>query len=134
MSTQKAGSKIGTCLFCGQSIIVDGGEEITEQQLREYATMKCSCDAAQKYQENVMRRDLAKERIGELFGEGAEEEFQQPENVRGLLLDAVDAVCNEDIKSVTVTIRKGLKCKIAWTATDKLKVTRDVSKNSEFVQ
>lgn len=134
MSTQKAGSKIVACRFCGQSIIVDGGEEMSPQQLEEYATMKCGCDGAVKYQENGTRRHLAKERIRELFGDGAEEEFQQPQTVRGILADAVDAVCNEEIKSVTLTIRKGLKCKIAWTSAEKIRVTREVSRNSEFVQ
>ena len=134
MSVQKTGSETGACRFCGQSVIVAGGEQMTAPQLEECATMKCGCEAALKYQENAMRRDLAKERIRELFGDAAEEEFQQPPAVCGILLGAVDAVCNEEMRSATMTIRKGLKCKISWTSAEKIRVTREVSRNSEFVQ
>lgn len=38
------------------------------------------------------------------------------------------------MKAAAVTIRKGLKAKVSRMANDKIKVTREVSDNDEFVQ
>lgn len=126
-------SGTGACRFCGQSVIVEDGAEMTAPQLEEASTMLCACDAAIKYQQEKNRRAVAKQRIDELFGEDAGE-YRQPETVRGIMLNSVDAVCDRNMKSVTVTIRAGLRCRIMKMAKDKIKVVREVSDNNEFVQ
>ncbi len=127
------GSKPGACRFCGQNVIVEDGAEMTAPQLEEAATMQCGCDDAREYQESANRRTVAKQRINELFGEEAGE-YRQPETVREIMLDTVDAVCDKKMKAATVTVRTGLRCRIMQMAKDKIKVVREVSDNNEFVQ
>ena len=127
------GSKTGECRFCGQSIIVEDGEEMTAPQLEEAATMLCECDKAREYQANANRRTVAKQRVGELFGEDAGE-YRQPDAVQQILLNAIDAICDKKMKSTVVTIRTGLRCRIMQMAQDKIKVVREISDNNEFVQ
>lgn len=127
------GSSTGACRFCGQNILIEDGAEMTAPQLEEAATMKCECDQAREYQESANRRTLAKQRMGELFGKDAGE-YQQPEAVQGILLDAVDAICDKKMKNAVVTVRTGLRCRIMQMAKDKIKVVREISDNNEFVQ
>ena len=129
----KAGVSSGACRFCGQSVIVEDGAEMTAPQLEEAATMRCGCDEAIKYQQEKNRRTVAKQRINELFGEDAGE-YKQPEAVQGILLNTVDAICDKKMKSAVVTIRTGLRCRIMQMAKDKIKVVREISDNNEFVQ
>ncbi len=129
----KAGASSGACRFCGQSVIVEDGAEMTAPQLEEAATMRCGCEKALEYQESANRRSVAKQRVGELFGEDAGE-YKQPEAVRGILLNTVDAICDKKMKSAVVTIRTGLRCRIMQMAKDKIKVVREISDNNEFVQ
>lgn len=97
-------SKSGACRFCGQNVIVEDGAEMTAPQLEEAATMLCGCEEAIKYQQEKNRRTVAKQRINELFG-GDAGEYKQPETVREIMLNSVDAICDKKIKVVTVTIR-----------------------------
>ena len=76
---------------------------------------------------------MAKQRINELFGEDAGE-YKQPETVREIMLNAVDAICDKKMKAAAVTIRTGLRCRIMQMAKDKIKVVREISDNNEFVQ
>lgn len=129
----KAGASSGACRFCGQSMIVEDGAEMTAPQLEEAATMRCGCEKALEYQESANRRSVAKQRVGELFGEDAGE-YKQPEAVQGILLNTVDAICDKKMKVATVTIRTGLRCRIMQMTKDKIKVVREISDNNEFVQ
>lgn len=127
------GNKPGACRFCGQNVFVEDSAEMTAPQLEEAATMLCTCDEAIKYQQEKNRRTVAKQRINELFGEGAGE-YKQPETVREIMLNTVDAICDKRMKATTITIRTGLRCRIMQMAKDKIKVVREISNNNEFVQ
>lgn len=129
----KTGASSGACRFCGQSVIVEDGAEMTAPQLEEAATMLCGCDEAIKYQQEKNRRTVAKQRVGELFGEDAGE-YKQPDAVQQILLNTIDAICDKKMKSAVVTIRTGLRCRIMQMAKDKIKVVREISDNNEFVQ
>ncbi len=111
------GSKPGACRFCGQNVMVEDGAEMTAPQLEEAATMLCGCDEAIRYQQEKNRRTVAKQRINELFGEGAGE-YKQPETVREIMLNVVDAICDKKMKAVTVTIRTGLCCRVMCCSSD----------------
>lgn len=129
----KTGVSSGACRFCGQSVIVEDGAEMTAPQLEEAATMLCGCDEAIKYQQEKNRRTVVKQRVGELFGEDARE-YRQPDAVQQILLNTIDAICDKKMKSAVVTIRTGLRCRIMQMAKDKIKVVREISDNNEFVQ
>ena len=112
----------GTCRFCGQQILVEDGEGMTEPQRDECATLHCECDDAKVYQESALRRDTAKRRVDELFGEGAGE-HRQPDEVIGEIKSAVDLICE-----------KKAKCRIMQMAKDKIKVVREMSDTDSFEQ
>lgn len=57
-------AKNAACRFCGQQHIIENGGEMTEPQLEECATMRCTCDDAKLYQETANRRGTAKQRAG----------------------------------------------------------------------
>ena len=125
--------KTGTCRFCGQQLIVHGSEDMTAPQLEEAATMQCDCDDAKAYQETAQRRANAKQRVKELFGEGAQN-YRQPDVMLETMFKAVDMICDKQAKQFVFTIRTGLKCMIMQMAKDKIKVVREVSSNESFEQ
>ena len=114
----------GVCRFCCQTRVIDGGADMTEGEKTEKATMYCNCDAAKVYRERMQRMSLAEQSIEVLFGEGAGG-FAQPAEVTYLMKNGIDAINNGNIKSVTINLNKGLKCKIAATQDDKIKVSRE---------
>ena len=99
----------GTCRFCGQQILVEDGEGMTEPQRDECATLHCECDDAKVYQEAALRRDTAKRRVDELFGEGAGE-HRQPDEVIGEIKSAVDLICDKKAKNIKFSIIIGFNC------------------------
>lgn len=125
--------KTGTCRFCGQQLIINGSKDMTAPQLEEAATMQCDCDDAKAYQETAQRREKAKQRVKELFGEGAQN-YRQPEVMLEAMFKAVDMICDKQAKQFVFTIRTGLKCRIMQMAKDKIKVVREVSSNESFEQ
>lgn len=123
----------GSCRFCGQSVIVEGGADMTEPQIEEAATMKCGCDEAKNYQQAATRIETAKQRIDELFGEGSGE-YAQSEATLNVLKNCVDLVCNKAAKQVSFDIRTGLRCRVMAMAKDKVKVARETSEIDTFEQ
>lgn len=113
--------------------MVEHEKKLTVPKLEEEATMRCGCEGALQYQESINRRETAKQRVRELFGDGAGD-YRQPEAVQTILLNAVDAICDKKMKAAVVTVRTGLRCRIMQMAKDKIKVVREVSDNDEFVQ
>lgn len=71
---------------------------MTEPQIEEAATMRCECEKALEYQESANRRTVAKQRVNELFGEGAGE-YKQPDAVQTIILNTVDAICDKKNES-----------------------------------
>ena len=127
------GGKTGSCRFCGQQLIIQGSEEMTAPQLEEVVTMRCDCDDAKAYQETAQRRDKAKQRVKELFGEGAQN-YRQPDVMLETMYKAVDMICDKQAKQFVFTIRTGLRCRIMQMAKDKIKVVHEVSSNESFEQ
>jgi len=129
MASEK--QQTGACRFCGQNQIITCEDNLTEPQLEEEATRQCECDDAQAYQAAVNRRQIAKQRVSELFGEGAGE-YKQPEAVTQQILQAVDLICDKVAKEITVKIRTGLKARVMQMAKDKIKVVREASNTDAF--
>lgn len=123
----------GICRFCEQSVMVEHEKKLTVPQLEEEATMLCGCEGALQYQESINRRETAKQRVRELFGDGAGN-YRQTEAVQTILLNAVDAICDKKMKAAVVTVRTGLRCRIIQMAKDKIKVVREIGDNDEFAQ
>lgn len=115
----------GVCRFCCQTRVIDGSTDMTEEEKTEKATMSCNCESAKCYRERMQRMSLAEQSIDELFGEGAGD-FVQPGVVTQLMKIGIGAMNDGDIKSITINLNKGLKCKIAVATDDKIKVLREV--------
>lgn len=126
-------TKQAACRFCGQQLLIENGAEMTDPQAEEAATMRCDCDAAKAYQETATRRQTAKKRAQELFGEGAGQ-FAQPKEMLDLIDKAIDLVCDKDAKQIVLTIKTGLKCRIMAMAKDKIKIVREISGVDAFEQ
>lgn len=129
----KGEAKSGSCRFCGQQIIIDGGADMTEPQLEEAATMRCECEKALSYQEVANRQQTAKQRANELFGENSGE-YRQPEDVLKLIENAVDLICDKKMKQIKIGIKTGLQCRIMLMAKDKIKIVRETSNTDTFEQ
>lgn len=126
-------AKNAACRFCGQQHIIENGGDMTEPQLEECATMRCTCDDAKLYQETENRRGTAKQRAQELFGDNAGE-YKQPEAVLELINNAIDLVCDKKMKQAAFKVRTGLNCRIMQMAKDKIKVVRETSNTEAFEQ
>ncbi len=114
----------GVCRFCCQTRIIRGGANMTEEEKTERATCSCDCDGAKYYRERMQRRNRAEQSIDALFGEGAGD-FAQPGVVTEMMKIGIGAMNDGDIKSIAINLNKGLKCKIAVVADDKIKVSRE---------
>lgn len=114
----------GVCRYCCQTRIIKGSADMTEEEITEAATRSCDCDAAKYYRERMRRLSMAEESIEVLFGEKAGD-FSQPGVVTQFMKIGINAINDGDIKSVTINLNKGLKCKIAVAPDDKIKVSRE---------
>lgn len=116
------------CKFCGQTIMVTKEFEKYEE---EAATMQCSCDKAKAYAEKVKTYERAKQKISELFGEGAEES-----GLGGASLEVEETLCklakminDGKIKDVSTNLSDRVQAKISKTSKGKIKIQRKDSVN-----
>ena len=68
-----------------------------------------------------------------MFGDNAGE-YKQPETILELINNAIDLVCDKELKQVIIKIRTGLNCRIMQMAKDKIKVVRETSNTEAFEQ
>lgn len=92
----------GTCMYCGQTMILRTSGMAKQEQLDKWATEKCSCDEAKAAQEKVKAKRTAEENIIRLF----REDFPETE---AIMKEALVYVENEDVAKVTVDTGNGVK-------------------------
>lgn len=114
----------GVCRYCCQTRIIKGSADMTEEEITEMATMSCECEGAKAYSARKQRLEKAKKCVDELFGEGAGG-FAQSGEVTQFMKNGIDAINNGDMRSLTVNLNEGLKCKIMTTTDGKIKVLRE---------
>lgn len=105
----------GCCEYCGQTVLLDGGDNLpfplTEAELNEMATKKCSCPQAK----SERRKAETREKINEFI------ETEVAEEARDFVRAAVDMI-------------KGYQCdSICLQTNDGWKVTVKLNKDSEIV-
>lgn len=123
----------GVCRFCCQTRIIQGSADMTEEEITEKATLSCDCEAAETYRVRMQRLEKAKKNIEELFGENAGG-FAQRSEIKNLMECGVDVINDGDVRSITINLNKGLKCKIAVMADDRIKVSREAKFTEERKQ
>lgn len=123
-------AQTGYCRFCGQAGIVRAIVGWSEERINEEVTLICQCEAAQNYAKALQRKTKAKERINELFGEGAEKPLK--DSVVELLLFTVDAIEDKALKGITVDAGDGVRAKVSKMAKESIKVERSENKKITY--
>lgn len=122
--------RTGHCKFCGQSGFTQAMEDWDEERVNEQVTLQCQCENAQAYQKAIERKQKAKKRVNELFGEGSERPVKQ--SVTDLLLLTVDAIEDKAMKGITVDVGQGVKAKVSKMAKESIKVERSENKKTTY--
>lgn len=73
MEKSKNGAQIGYCDFCHQGMQIETVGEVTQEQLNDIATGKCSCSEAKSYQRKLERAKKIDNYIKDNFPEEAQE-------------------------------------------------------------
>lgn len=96
---------IGYCRFCGQSLMVDGDPDMTEEELNQLAASKCTCPGAvQAAWKNAVLEEY-EQNLEVLFG-------KKPE-LKDLMADAGDMIMSGRIKKITITEAQGKTISLA---------------------
>lgn len=77
MSKDEKNAQIGYCDFCGQGVQIETVGDVTQEQLNEIATKKCTCSEAKCYQRKLERAAKIDNYIKENFPEEAQECVKQ---------------------------------------------------------
>ena len=117
----------GYCRFCGQAGIVRTMVGWSEDRINEQVTIQCQCENAQAYAKAIERKEKAKKRINELFGEGAEKPVKG--NVVEILLLTVDAIEDKAMKGI---VEHQIKAKVSKMAKESIKVERSENKKTTY--
>lgn len=90
--------RIGTCIFCGQTRMVKVPLDADENEINKEASMRCSCEGAQKYQEVETNINVAKQFI--------EKELTAPDAVKEVLKILSDMVGRDQIDKAVIKLGK----------------------------
>ena len=85
----------GTCRYCGQIVMVDGPEDMSEAERNNFAVEQCSCDGAKKERERERRIWAAYAYIDAAF---------EDEKARDLMKAAIQAITTEAVDGCQVQI------------------------------
>jgi hypothetical protein len=122
---------MGSCTFCGKTMMIESSSKLDEAQANELATHRCDCEQAQRKREF----DAAFEKIETLFGGGAYENgfTRESRNVMALIASLAKMVDERQISECVVTLKCGDKAKLVKkngvvkiTRTRKIEQTEDV--------
>lgn len=97
------------CRFCGQTMQLDDGGELTPQAAEEQATMLCGCTNGVTYRTEKKRRERALKNVSALFGEDAPEEKRVRESILDIMRAAVEVICAYRMEKVTLNMPGGGK-------------------------
>ena len=120
----------GYCRFCGQAGIVRTMTGWSEDRINEQVTIQCQCEEAKMYAKAIERKQKAKKRVNELFGDGAEKPVKG--KVVEILLLTVDAIEDKAMKGITVDVGHGIKAKVSKMAKESIKVERSENKKTTY--
>lgn len=112
-------TKMSNCPFCGQNVIVEADEAVTDQELIELAADVCNCDGAKLEQNRKAAVQRAEVNIESLIVD---------ENIQKVLKAAVEPISHGEITKITVksgeetgslTAKDGGKIKVDQSITRK---------------
>jgi len=96
---------MGTCLYCGQSMIFEG-VHATQEELDAMATQQCNCEEAKVARKKKQdAEDAERERLRRIEGAlyNAENLFEEMPEARDLVKKAIPALVDFALKKVTIS-------------------------------
>lgn len=105
----------GTCIYCGQSMILKTVGVPSQEQLDKWATEKCSCDQAKKAQEKAKAKRTAVDNIQYMFRE------HHPE-VEAIMKEALPYIEDGTIAKIAIDTGTGVKGSMWQTTKGAIKV------------
>ena len=124
MSNNKKNYDTAPCRYCGQVIQIDG-ENLTEAQAIEAASMRCSCAGASRHQRIMRRRERALNNIATLFAREGDE-------IQSILKQAVDNILDESMEKVTLNLKGGIKAVVSQNSKGEINVERTVTSKTKL--
>jgi len=112
----------GACIYCGQTQLVVGGEELTEDEINKLATLQCNCDEAQALQKMEQKKTYAEANIKRLFTDDGQLLVET-------LLKVVQPLACQRIKKLSVTTSEGIRATLT-AKENSIKVERTEVKKS----
>lgn len=111
----------GTCKYCGQIVLIDSQEDMSEAERNYYAVEQCSCDGAKKEREREQRILAANAYIDEAF---------EDEKAQDLMKAAIWAITNDAVDCCQVQIGQR-NYKIDIDTAGMLRIKRTYKEQSE---
>lgn len=105
----------GSCMYCGQTMILNTVGPASREQLDKWATEKCSCEKAKKVHERVRIKRAAEDNIRNMFKE------KYPET-EAILQASLPYVESDAILKVSIDTGTGVKGTLSKTAKGTIKV------------
>lgn len=90
--------RAGTCVYCGQTIMVEAKENTEKEVLNLMATEECTCAGAMLQRQKKVQRSKCIENINRLI------EPTYPE-VAELLKASIDLIQTEQVKKLTLNLK-----------------------------
>lgn len=122
------------CRFCGQMVQFMGGNDLTEPQVREIATMNCTCDEATEYQKEKNRKENALRNVEKLFGKEAPQDKRIREDIVKLLMAAVEEIYAGGLAKVTLNLRGGVKASVSQNSKGEINVERTETRKQKLTE
>lgn len=107
MEENKLTMQAGACEFCGQTSMIEVDERLSQAEINELVTKRCTCPGAIASRKKEDKMAAAHENIRELFG---------VDDASYWLQEAVNLIGDGWINSVTVDFGNGQKAKIKATS------------------
>lgn len=114
---------IGTCKFCGQSVMVVVPDEATPEIILEESAMNCKCKEAQAYREKKEREEKLEMAKTSAQGTTFELFHEEHSDIEEIFNDCMDKVIKHGY-TITINTKGKTKAKMKF-AKDVITVTRE---------
>lgn len=105
----------GTCMYCGQTMLMHTIGAASREQLDKWATEKCTCEQAKVVQERVKAKRTAENNIQMLVRSAYPE-------IETIMKNALPYIEDDNVFKVTIDTGTGVKGSICKTAKGAIKV------------
>lgn len=113
---------MGACVYCGQTQMVVGGDDLTPEEVDKLATLQCNCEGAQMVQKIEQKKTYAEANVRKLFDDDGKAAVD-------VMLRAVDPLARRQIVKLSLTTIEGVKATLT-AKENSIKVERIVTDRS----